>query len=100
MLSCTTTYTPPRTYMLQLSRYTLRTAKLNIITASTNHGAALPTAASADGAGCYMEDARWLRTMDAPRQKLMKERATVVATTTLGFVSAAASRPSCEDIYY
>ena len=28
--------------------------------------------------------------MDAPRQKLMKERATVVATTTLGFVSAAA----------
>ena len=38
--------------------------------------------------------------MDAPRQKLMKERATVVATTTLGFVSAAASRPSCEDIYY
>jgi len=37
--------------------------------------------------------------MDAPRQKLMKERATVVATTTLGFVSAAASRPSCEDIY-
>ena len=37
--------------------------------------------------------------MDAPRQKLMKERATVVATTTLGFVSAAARRPSCEDIY-
>src|SRR6185295_19194088 len=47
-----------------------------------------------------MDDARSLRTMDAPRQKLMKERATVVATTTLGFVSAAASRPSCEDIYY
>src|SRR6266478_69361 len=46
-----------------------------------------------------MEDARSLKTMDAPRQKLMKDRATVVATTTLGFVSAAASRPSCEDIY-
>ena len=36
--------------------------------------------------------------MEAPRQKLIKERATVVATTTLGFVSAAASRPSVEDI--
>ena len=29
-----------------------------------------------------MDDARSLRTMDAPRQKLMKESATVVATTT------------------
>jgi len=31
-----------------------------------------------------MDDARSLKTMDAPRQKLMKERATVVATTTFG----------------
>jgi len=37
--------------------------------------------------------------MDAPRQKLIKERATVVATTTLGFVNAVANRPSCEDIF-
>ena len=39
MLSCTTTYTPPRTNMLQLSMYTLRTAKLNSMTPSTNQGA-------------------------------------------------------------
>ena len=47
MLSCTTTYTPPRTNMLQLSMYTLRTAKLNSMTPSTNQGADLPTACSA-----------------------------------------------------
>jgi hypothetical protein len=40
-------YTPPRTNMLQLSIYTERTAKLNSITASTNHGADGPTAISA-----------------------------------------------------
>ena len=38
MLSFTTMYTPPRTNMLQLSMYTDRTAKLNSITPSTNHG--------------------------------------------------------------
>ncbi len=47
MLSFTTMYTPPRTNMLQLSMYTDRTAKLNSITASTNHGAAGPTAVTA-----------------------------------------------------
>ena len=47
MLSRTTTYTPPRTNMLQLSMYTLRTAKLNNITPSTNQGADLPIACSA-----------------------------------------------------
>ena len=47
ILSRTTTYTPPRTNMLQLSMYTLRTAKLNSMTPSTNHGAALPIACSA-----------------------------------------------------
>ena len=47
MLSRTTTYTPPRTNMLQLSMYTERTAKLNSITPSTNQGALLPMAFSA-----------------------------------------------------
>src|SRR5665213_1902164 len=46
-----------------------------------------------------MEEARSLKTMEAPRQKLIKDRATVVATTTLGLVIAAAIRPFCEDIY-
>src|SRR5665213_48871 len=45
-----------------------------------------------------MEEARSLKTMEAPRQKLINERATVVATTTLGLVIAAAIRPFCEDI--
>jgi hypothetical protein len=35
-----------------------------------------------------MEEARSLRTTAAPRQKLMNERATVVATTTLAVVDA------------
>ncbi len=47
MLSRTTTYTPPRTNMLQLSRYTDRTAKLNSITDRTNQGAEGPIACSA-----------------------------------------------------
>ena len=47
MLSRTTTYTPPRTNMLQLSMYTARTAKLNSMTPRTNQGADLPMACSA-----------------------------------------------------
>src|SRR5579864_5315582 len=47
-----------------------------------------------------MDDARSLSTIEAPRQKLMKESATVVATTTLGAANADVSRPSCEDILY
>src|SRR2546427_7403132 len=43
-----------------------------------------------------MEDARSLNTIAAPRQKLMNERATVVATTT--FCADDGSRPSCVDI--
>ena len=45
--SRTTTYTPPRTNMLQLSMYTERTAKLNSMTPRMNQGALFPMAASA-----------------------------------------------------
>src|SRR5690606_3334515 len=45
--SRTTTYTPPRTNMLQLSRYTDRTAKLKNMTARMNQGADWPIACSA-----------------------------------------------------
>ena len=47
MESRTTTYTPPRTNMLQLSMYTERTAKLKNITPRMNHGALAPMAFSA-----------------------------------------------------
>ena len=47
MASRTTTYTPPRTNMLQLSMYTERTAKLNNMTPRMNQGALLPMARSA-----------------------------------------------------
>jgi hypothetical protein len=44
-----------------------------------------------------MDEAWSLSTIDAPRQKLIKAKATVVATTTLG-LAAAESRLSCVDI--
>src|SRR5579875_3639558 len=43
-----------------------------------------------------MDEARSLNTIEAPRQKLMKESATVVATTTLGIDDG--NEPSFEDI--
>src|SRR5262245_49162179 len=68
--------------MLQLSMYTERTAKLNNITARMNQGALLPIADSAIPPALYADDAISLRTMDAARQKEMKESITVLAITT------------------